>query len=137
MCDSITFKNIVFQNGGNKSAQLSASGSNYAEHVTFDHCTFNVSRNGVNFTWPQYACFLPCVFSRPALLRRFNSTGWTLLAGWSGSAYSLGQIFGTTAWTHYSTAQTAPSTAVTPKLKILLDGGTTGGFTYFDDFYVK
>ncbi len=63
MSDYITFKNIVVQNGGNKSVQLSGSGSDYAEHVTFDHCTFNMARNGFNFTLTKHARLLHCVFS--------------------------------------------------------------------------
>jgi hypothetical protein len=50
-----------------------------------------------------------------------------------GPTFHLGQISGTTDWTYYSTAQTPPSTAVSAKLKLLLDGGTTGGVAYFDD----
>ena len=61
--DYITFKNIVVQNGGESSGRAIGSGSsNYCERVTFDHCTFNTSRNGFLTGWTKFLKFSHCVF---------------------------------------------------------------------------
>ncbi|HSH94978.1 MAG TPA: right-handed parallel beta-helix repeat-containing protein, partial [Roseimicrobium sp.] len=61
--DYLVLKNLVFQNGGNRTAEIGGSStSNYAEHVTFDHCGFYSSRNGTTTTLTRFLRFQHCVF---------------------------------------------------------------------------
>ena len=55
--DYMTFRRIVFQNGGNSMCGVSS------EHVTLEHCTFNASRKGLGITATKYLKIEDCEFN--------------------------------------------------------------------------